>query len=387
MVNRRRSAKPRLSVLLLGLLSPLTWANQLEVQSPHSALRFEVPDALYQAGATTDFSALQILDSQGQNLAYAVCAERDQSSARTRIPVMGLPDLSRPQLNPEGQLSFSSPAGVSDTTPQIVDWVLDLRRLKGATGTLIGLPAVAELRISPNLQQWSAPIEFQQNGDMLMFEPRPLSFVRIRPSNLPDAGASTPNVLAEEEQRSDARAVHWFDPPQDEQGLFLNPRRLPIFAARLKNDVDVVSSDWALQSRQGAWDAWKPRGRMKAGELPSLLRFSAVTDPQWRIPGNAAAALELGHARYELRIPEIAHPGALRMRLHERGGFGPSLSCRSTEQLAPQAPQSITTLDEAISNDGSSQPGNLRNFFLLVLAIVVTAGVITRRFLLRRQGR
>lgn len=371
---------------MLGLISPLTWANQLEVHSTHNALRFEVPDALYQAGATTDFSALQIFDSQGQNVAYAVCAERDQSSARTRIPVMGLPDLTRPQLDADGQLSYSNPAGVSKA-PRIVDWVLDLRALKGATGILIGLPPIADLRISPNLQQWSAPVEFHQNADTLAFEPRPVSFVRVRPITPPGADATAPRVLAEEEQRSDSRAVHWFDPAQDAQGLSLNPRRLPIFAARLKTDLDVVSTDWALQSRQGAWDAWKPRGRMKAGELPAVLRFSAVTDPQWRVPGNPTAALELGHARYELRIPEIAHAGALRMRLHERGGFGPSLSCRSTQHLKMHAPERIVAVDEPLADKTSSQPNNLRNFFLLLLAIVVTAGVIARRFLLRRQGR
>lgn len=385
MVHRRRSTKSRLTLLVLGLVSPLSWANQLEVHTPHSALRFEVPEALYQAGATTDFSALQILDGGGQNLAYAVCAERDEQRTQTQIPVLRLPDLARPELNADDALSYSFSAGVS-TTPQIVDWVLDLRRLKGATGTLVGLPPVAELRISPNLQQWSGDLDFQQNGDTLRFEPRPVSFIRVRLKHPPSGAEPAPAVLAIEEQRSDARAIHWFDPPRNAQGHFLNPRRLPIFAARLKTDSDIASADWTLHSRQGDWDAWKPRGRISAGDQPPTLRFSAVTDPQWRVTQLDADTLELGHARYELRIPNITHQGTLRMVLHARAGFGPSLSCRSTENLPVQAPERISVLDDDVESS-SNQPNNLRNLFLIIVIIAITVGIVARRFLQRRQGR
>ncbi|RZO84987.1 MAG: DUF3999 family protein [Oceanococcus sp.] len=386
MVHRRRPTKPRLILLTLGIVSPCLWANQLEVHSTHSALRFEVPDLLYQAGATADFAGLQIVDGAGQNLAYAVCAEREQRRAQAAVPVMGLPDLARPQLDADNALSFSHPAGAG-STQSVVEWVLDLRQLEGATGTLMGLPPIAELRISPNLQQWSAALEFQQNGETLSFEPRPLSFVRVRPQSAPAGNQPPPTVIAVEEQQRQARAIHWFEPPRNAQGHYLNPRRLPIFAARLKTERDIASADWALQSRQGEWDAWKPRGRVSAGSQSPLLRFSAVTDPQWRVGPHDTDALELGHARYELRIPDIAHSGPLRMLLHERGGFGPSLSCRSTENLPIQAPERIEVVDEDSATAQTTQPNNLRNGFLLLVMVVIGAGLIARRFLLRRQGR
>ena len=400
MVDRRRPTKFGLTLAFSALLlvfGPAHAAATWQLQSSQTALRFEVPDSLYAAGISSSFSGLQISDASGTNLAYAACAPAQIQIREYPLDVLPWPDLGRPVLNSDNSISFSRPVGARPAS-EAEEWLLDLRGVEATTGTLKGLPAIDKLRISPNLHQWSGAVDFQQAAEQVSFQPSPLKFIRVTLHQATSLNSAPPVVTATVEHRSGERQPHWFKPQSLSDGNHHYQRKLPVFAARITNPD---AQGWTLQSRQGDWDAWKTRGRLEAGAQANVMRFSAVSDPFWRVQGNDTAQLQLAHARYELRIPTLPANSSLNMRFHHdqalrpRYEFGPSLSCRTTETMPASAPQSIRVIDNSSENAGKNgtgnsddhRPNNLRLMFLILLATLVSIGLVSAAVLNWRKRR
>ncbi|MGJ8668277.1 MAG: hypothetical protein ACSHXK_02205 [Oceanococcus sp.] len=383
MDTRRRSTKLRLAGTLALLLSTAAYADlSLDIETGHTSLRFDVPDSVYAAGAPANFAGLQITDDSGRSIDFAVCPIRQQSVSQVSVPVLALPDLARPLLNADNQLGYTRPAGAGPAE-QIQAWILDLRNLQGGLTELVGLPEIDSLRLSPNLQQWSAEIRFQQEAGQVTLEPASNTFIRIKPSRS-TAWNSAALKLSGTMQQQGQRKAHWFQPAMQTDGVHLNNRSQPVFAARLQQSAPL--KDWQLQSRQGDWDAWKPHGEYRAGDSLDSLVFSAVTDPHWRVAGVAQGNLQLAHAAHDIRIPQLDPDSVIELNYQAGRRHRPNLACSTTDVIKPQAPKKISaqSLQQPAEN---ANPKNLRMLFLGILAIVLTSIYLLRRFLLRRAAR
>lgn len=382
MVNRRRSSILGLGSLAAGLLWPLAAAAvEVQLRADGEHLRFAVPDALYQAGLSTDFSELQVLDQREREVPFAVCTVFAGAQQDARAPVLGVPDTTRAELQADGSVLLTTPPGVAPAS-QVVQLIVDLRAIKGPVHRLDGLPPVARLRESPNLRQWGPALSFRQTGNQILFEARPLQFLRVE---LQSAIDPAPAALTVGLQALAATPQpHWYEPQAQSAGRYLSRRQLPVIAARLHSAKPGLG--WSLESRQADWDAWKPRGQIAPGATESALFFSAVTDPQWRLRSEGEETLQLAHAEHELRIPSLADRRELRLRLRSDKRRRPALSCRATEGLALAAPASLEVRDAATSN-GADGPRNLRSRFLLLAAIGALLGFAARWWWRRRQGR
>ena len=351
----------------------------LDIQAGHSSLRFELPDSVYAAGATANFAGLQLTDQDGRAIDFAVCPIRQNSEQTQAARLIALPDLARPILSSDDQLSFTRPAGAGPI--EAIDaWILDLREIEGQLIGLSGLPAIRSLRLSPNLQQWSAEKAFVQNADSLQLESTPVRFIRLKPAQ-PTAWGSIELKVQARFQLQGQRKPHWFSPTSLPENLLGNERALPVIAARLKQDL--AAQDWQLQSRQGRWDAWKPRGYHRSGDSQNQIFFSAVSDPQWKVIGAEQSELQLAHAAHEIRIPQISAKSAIRLNLQAGKRHGPNLSCAATAGLALRQPLQISVSSEQ-AKDEDAAPYNVRSVFLMVVAVLISIGLLFRRRILNR---
>lgn len=385
MVHRRRSTIPRLACLCASLsCGGLQAASLIELTPGAAALRFPLPDSIYAAGVNSNFSNLQIVDGSNRSLLYAVCAVQSISQRSTEVPILAKPDIARPALDSANQIVLQWPRGAR-ASDRITDWIVDLRGLRTPALELVGAAAISDLRSSPNLQQWSAPIAFQQTGDRLVFDPLRANFLRLSLATPTDQPPELATLQVNLEEIAGERAAHWYPVSPDATGIYRNTRQLPVLAARVR--AASPGQSWKLESRQGAWDAWKPRNRIQAGQASSTIHFSAVTDPQWRIDGLEDGVLELGHAAYELRLPKIeAAQAPLQIQLRDSGNFGPQLSCRSTEHLPTQAPAQLKPLQTTASIPANTPPANLRWRFLLAVLALALVGYFSQRLLKRKRA-
>ncbi len=358
-----------LTALLLpvpGIASPIA-----EIYADSESLRFAVPDFVYAAGVTADFQQLQLVDADGGNLPFAVCPIVTAREAWLEVGVIEVPYIARVVTDGHGELQLEYSPGARH--PGVVqDWVIDTRQVKGAIAEFQGLPPISQLRSGPNLRQWSAPLRFEQTGDSIRFSPLQSPFFRVRLSEAKAPGE--PALRARLQELSGERQPHWYALDAQADGQYGNRRKLPVIAARVPgSDAD----GWSAESRQGHWDAWKPRARVPAGEPGAMRRFSAVTDPQWRLQGSEGP-LELAHPAYELRLPRLSTAQPLRLLRLGEGRFGPALSCTHTENLAPQDPTRIVALDSGAFSPPSAT--DLRGYFLVLVGIGLALGLWWRRY-------
>lgn len=382
MDTRRRPTKLGLILSLLLAVASAQANVRLQIQPGHDSLRFAVPDALYAAGVSADFSGLRIQGADGRDIGFAVCPVRQRQRQRLDVPILAIPDLGRPQLNPDGSPDVSRAAGAGPAT-EVTAWILDLRQARGNLQQLRGMPPIRSLKLSPDLQQWSGEISFQQTADVVSIPPRPAKFVRLEPAQDTAWDKPAPQIEFVGEASSGLRQPHWFDPDKKADGSFVNPRTLPIIAAQLTQTGPTQG--WTLQSRQGRWDVWKPRATFVAGERKPFVRFSAVTDPQWRVLDVEQAALQLAHGAHDIRIPQLAADASVQMIFEPGKRNGPNLSCRGTQRLPAQEPAQIRTLDNA-QEQPQTAPSNLRSVFLIALAIILSVAYLVRRYLLTRRA-
>lgn len=369
------------ALLTLGLLcgpagftqAASSHGSLLEIVPGASHLRFALPDEIYAAGSTPDFSHWQLTDTAGNAVDFAICASYSRPQTSTRLPLMAIPELARPKLAADGSIDLSLPPGARSGM-NARSWLLDLREVKLHVQELHDLPAIKEVRRSPNLQQWSAPVSFTQDGATLRLDLPGGQFIRLE---LLEAQAQTPDSL-----RADGLAANrspipqWFAPPQDSEQRYQNPRRMPIMGARLNDQA--ADQAWRLFSRQGDWDAWKPHGRVMAGKANEAIFFSAVTDPQWRVEGSNAS-LELAHMAYELRLPRTQPDQTLFLRRQPRADFGPNISCRSSERLSQQDPEALNVRTDDVQSVPSGAR-SLRGHFLLVVFSLGLLGYFVARY-------
>ena len=349
-----------------------------ELRSGASSLRFALPDFIYASGVSADFSQLQVVDGERRNVEFAVCPQVSIEDAEIQVPALPVPSIARVGTDGTGalRLEFSPGARHPGTADE---WLIDTRGTDASIHGLSGLPPISQVRPGPNLRQWSAPLDFVQDGDTVRFDPRPSPFFKVRLRQTREVDESAPQVTATLRRRQQARKPHWYNTEVGERGIYLNDRALPVIAARIK--APAGGQEWLIESRQGDWDAWKPRARIPAGEQNPVARFSAVTDPQWRINGDGV--LELGHAAYEMRIPRLPNDQPVRILRLERGRFGPSLNCDLTENLPRQEPDELQPLQAASGTQRDYR--DLRGGFLILLGIGLIVFWFWRRF--RKPGR
>ena len=376
MVYRRR---PAIHGLILLALSLPTAALELEVVSEGDHLRFPVPEPLYAAGLRNDVSDLLILDAQGREVEFAACTVFTAAEDRGRAPLLGVPEIGRAEMATDGSLTVTTPPGAPRNGP-VRTLIVDLRGHDAPVRALAGLPPVRQVRDSPSLRQWGPPLPFHQADGRLLFDPRRLHFLQLELTEPVDTVPGDVEVVLS--QVAERPQPHWFSPEPLGEGRFRNTRRLPIFAARLSGSGPA--DGWSLTSRQADWDAWKPRGQVGAGAAEARLRFSAVTDPLWRNQPANAGPLELAHATHELRIPDIAGRGPLRLRLLEASRRRPTLSCRATERMVGAAPVRVRILGDG-GAPRAETPRNLRSRFLLIAGVLILAGAVGRVWWRRRR--
>lgn len=367
------SSLRRLALALSALLAPFcAGANPIaEIHADGDSLRFALPDFVYATGVTADFQQLQIIDAEGGNLPFAICPILDEREAWLDVGVLEVPSIARVVTDGHGDLQLEFSPGARH--PGVVqDWVIDSRQVQGAITEIKGLPPVNQLRSGPNLRQWSAPLTFEQQGDSIVFSPLQSPYFRVRLSDPRPPGE--PALRARLQERSGERQPHWYALTEQGDNHYGNRRQLPVIAART---AGTDADGWRVESRQGDWDAWKPRARVPAGEPGAIRRFSAVTDPQWRLLGSEGP-LELAHPAYELRLPRISAAQPLRLLRLEQGRFGPALSCAHTDALLPQAPDRIEALDSG--GFGAPSATDLRGYFLILVGVGLVLGLLWRRY-------
>lgn len=363
----------RTVLALSALLAPISASASpiAEIHTDSESLRFALPDFVYATGVTADFQQLQLIDAEGGNLPFAICPSLSAHEAWLDVAVLEVPSIARVVTDGHGDLQLEFSPGARH--PGVIqDWVIDSREVDGAIAEFKGLPPISQLRSGPNLRQWSAPLSFEQRGDSIVFSPLRSPYFRVRLSQQKPAGEA--KLRARLQERSGERQPHWYSLESLADGQYGNRRKLPVIAARVPGaDAD----GWRVESRQGDWDAWKPRARVPPGEPDAIRRFSAVTDPQWRLQGSEGP-LELAHPAYELRLPRISPARPLRLLRLEQGRFGPALSCTHTEGLATRAPDRIVALDSGGFRAPSAT--DLRGYFLILVGIGLALGLAWRRY-------
>ncbi len=354
----------------------------LEIQPESTTLRMPVADEVYAAGSRPDFAQIQITDQSGRNLDFAICEVIRSGTRVVTAPLIAVPDIARVGLDHQNRMSLQFPPGALPPD-HASRWVLDLRADKAHLLAVAELPPIQELRRSPNLQQWSAPIPFQQDASGIRFEAFGAQFLSLSLSS-PVAIDTTPERLNTIRRiRQLQRSPHWYSPQSQAEQRYLNTREMPVFAARINGQPpDQV---WQLESRQGDWDVWKPHGRVAAGTASQAIYFSAVTDPQWRLRGSAGR-LELAHPAYELRLPSVPLDQRIQVHFRSRPDFGAALSCNQTEGLPEASGGEIFSVETAPAATPNGR-ADLRPRFLIALLVLLGLTYLLYRYRKHRQAR
>jgi hypothetical protein len=365
--------------LALGVLVTAPAAAQWEASTPTASgwLRLSVDDAVYTALGPQALERLRIVDSQGREQAFAVCAPQQPTRpVKVTVPVLPLNVGSRVHFDAAGNLTRQGGPGV-EALPPWTDWVLDLRDHPQDLLTIQLPPAMdvsrVQLRSSPNAQQWSRPLPFEAQGQTLTLgNPETITLLRI---DIDGGIASAPPALdLGMRSHSSQTALHWFGAGVPSGEATRVQRPYGIQGARL-SQVPAALKALTLASRLSPRDAWKSRGQWQAGAAPPVLRLAAVGDREWRLqtqPEGLKLNWELAHVAHELRLPP-----ALSLPLRVDIGSKPSQQLRCDDRRW-QGDFSTLTL-HALSDTSAAapppvaKPGNIRPWFLLLVAAIAGA--------------
>ncbi len=325
---------------------------------------------------------LQIVDANGTDVTYAICPALAPITVReASVKVTPLIRGSELALRSDRTVEVRTAPGVS-LKPPWERWVVDLRepeqRIIGLTLPASINPQYIALRASPDLQQWSRPLDFSiaDDGRLQLSNHLSADWLSISFDREPNFAPTDLRVsLATGPAQRDRQ---WFSVQPDAQGVVNAPLSEVVRGIRINGDTKGLHSI-DIASRINSRDAWKARGRWRPGEGATTILFNGIGDHQWQLkakPDDAALQWELAHDRMEIRIPGLpAQP------LSAVAGDAPRHTLACDESLWSRASQTVQLpLQSLVTSAGNDPAGrNILPWFLGLLALVLTGFYIQSR--------
>lgn len=317
-------------------------------------------------------SQLQIVDAQGNDVAYGICpAVEAVPLEQQSVDLTPLIRGSELALRSDGTATVHTAPGVS-LRPPWERWIADLRGPRQRV-TGLDLPAGIDprnitLRSSPDLQQWSRPLDFTVNdaGSLVLSDHLGADWLAIIFTKEPDFAPA--QLVVSLAAGAPIRGRQWFPVQLGPQSVTSAPLNEAVRGVRVTGETSSLQAI-NIASRIKPSDAWKARGRWQPGDGATQILFNGIGDHQWQL--QAQPRLDnlhwwLAHDRMEIRVLGTP-PQPLTARVENTPRR--LLACDAPVwKLRPQAAE--LTLD-SLGGTGvaESQNRNILPWFLGLLAL------------------